>query len=261
MLFTDANVSLIVLVVLMVSVMGFIVTRVMFFTKKAVIKIISFEGGIGAGKSTILSQIKEYINKKKIDNIFIIKEPVDLWERTGILSKFYSDQNKYSGFFQLFVLETLIDILRNKINECLRKKNHKTIYIITERSIESTKWVFAQMLYDDKIITEEEMKCYIYVYGMLENKKYSPNAIIYLNTPPLVCKERIINRNRDGENNIEYNYLEKCEYYYKKMVNFYRESKKVLEIEYNKCDNNFNGKDNICKDNICKDIIDFIKST
>jgi deoxyadenosine/deoxycytidine kinase len=210
--------------------------------------IISFEGGIGAGKSTILSKIKEYVNKHKMDNIFIIKEPVDLWERTGILSSFYLNQNKYSGFFQLFVLETLVDVLRNKINECLRKKKYKTIYIITERSIESTKWVFAQMLYDDKIITEAEMKCYIYVYGMLEYKKYSPKAIIYLNTPPGVCKQRIIHRNRDGENNIESNYLEKCEFYYKKMINFYKENKKVLELEYNNTD-----------EKNCKDIIDFIK--
>jgi deoxyadenosine/deoxycytidine kinase len=234
--------------------------KIAFFRKNATtVKIISFEGGIGAGKSTILSQVKEYINKNKINNVFIIKEPVDLWERTGILSKFYSDQNKYSGFFQLFVLQTLVDVLRNQINECLRKKKHNTIYIITERSIESTKWVFAQMLYDDKIITEEEMKCYIYVHGMLENKKYSPRAIIYLNTPPDVCRQRIMNRNRNGENNIENTYLEKCEYYYKKMVNFYKENKKVLEIEYTECDNS--NKYNSNKEQNIKKIIEFIKST
>jgi len=235
-----------------ISVMGaiaYIVYQV-FFKKPVSVKIISFEGSIGAGKTTILSKIKEYINKEKIDNIFIIKEPVDLWERTGILTKFYSDQNKYAGFFQLFVLETLIDILRNKITECLRKKKNKTIYIITERSIESTKWVFAQMLYDDKIITEEEMKCYIYVYGMEEYKKYSPRGIIYLNTPPSVCKQRIIQRNRNGENNIEHTYLEKCEYYYKKMITFYKENKKILEIDY----------DIANYDDISANIVKFIKS-
>lgn len=236
---------LIVAFIISISVLCFIV----FFKKTINVKIISFEGSIGAGKTTILSQIKEYINREKIDNIFIIKEPVDLWERTNILSKFYSDQKKFAGFFQLFVLETLIDVLRNKIKECSRKKN-KNIYIITERSIESTKWVFAQMLYDDKIITEEEMKCYTYVHSMEENKKYSPRGIIYLNTPPNICKQRIMNRNRSGENNIENNYLEKCEIYYKKMINFYKENKKVLEINYT--ENN--------TEDICKNIIHFIKN-
>lgn len=244
-----------ILIIIAVAVIA-LISYFMLLKKKPNVIIISLEGGIGAGKSTILSQMNEYINKKKIDNVFIIKEPVDLWARSGILSKFYSNQNKYAGFFQLFVLETLIDVLRNKINECLRKK-HKTIYIITERSIESTKWVFAQMLYEDKIITEEEMKCYMYVYGMIENKKYSPRAIIYLNTPPEVCRQRIINRNRNGENNIELGYLEKCEYYYKKMVNFYKENKKVLEIEYTECDNSIKYNDNKAQN--IKKIIEFIK--
>jgi deoxyadenosine/deoxycytidine kinase len=234
--------------IITISVIFFILNKI-FLNNNVQIKIISFEGSIGAGKTTILAKIKEYISKEKIKNIFVIKEPVDVWERTNILSKFYSDQNKYAGFFQLFVLETLIDSLRNKIKECSTKKN-KTVYIITERSIESTKWVFAQMLYDDKIITEEEMKCYMYVYGMAENKKYSPKSIIYLNTPPSVCKQRILNRNRTGENDISDTYLEKCEFYYKKMVNFYKENRKVLEINYS--ENN--------TDEICKNIIHFIRS-
>lgn len=238
------------LVFILAAIVVFFIINKLFLENSSTVKIISLEGNIGAGKTTILSSLKEYLNKMKIKNVFIIKEPVDVWERTNILAKFYSDKNKYAGFFQLFVLETLIDVLRNKIKECSLKKN-KTIYIITERSIESTKWVFAQMLYDDKIINEEEMKCYMYVYGMAENKKYIPKGIIYLNTPPDICKQRILHRNRLGEDDIQENYLEKCYYYYNNMISFYKENKKILEIDYKENDN----------EEICKQIISFIKST
>jgi len=194
------------------------------------IKLISLDGNIGAGKSTLLNNLQEYINKNNIKNIIIIKEPVDIWESTGILKKFYEDKKKYAGMFQLFVLETLIEKLKNAIDNIHDNNNY---YIITERSLESTRWVFAQMLYNDGNISEEEMNSYTYVYNMPINSKYLPDSIIYLNTPPDICNQRIIKRGRPGEN-IEISYLEKCNLYYKKMINnAINKKNKVLEINNN----------------------------
>jgi deoxyadenosine/deoxycytidine kinase len=217
-------------------------------------KIISLDGNIGAGKTTLLNMLKRYITNMNIKNIHIIKEPVDLWERTGILEKFYKDKNKIGAFFQLFVLETLIDALRSKINELTGKYNMH--YIITERSIESTRWVFAQMLYDDGIISKEEMKCYFYVYDSSENKKFIPLSIIYLNTPPEICAERIIKRSRGGENSINDIYLQKTNNYYINMISSIKENIKeknkqpLLEINYNEYDIN--------NEECCNKIIQFI---
>ena len=60
--------------------------------------IISIEGNIGSGKSTILSLLKEEC--KKIDGIIFLQEPVSEWneikDNSGetILSKFYENQEK-----------------------------------------------------------------------------------------------------------------------------------------------------------------------
>jgi deoxyadenosine/deoxycytidine kinase len=212
-------------------------------------KIISLDGNIGAGKTTLLNMLKRHITNMKIKNIHIIKEPVDLWERTGILNQFYKDKKKVGGFFQLFVLETLIDALRNKINE-LSGGGYNII--ITERSIESTRHIFAKMLRDDNIITEEEMKCYLYVYESSENKKFIPNSIIYLNTPPDICAERIVERGREGENSIESSYLEKTNNYYENMIKSIKERgrQQLLEINYNEYD--------IKSEGFCNKIIRFI---
>ena len=212
-------------------------------------KIVSLDGNIGAGKTTLLNMLKRHITKMKIKNIHIIKEPVDLWERTGILNQFYKDKKKVGGFFQLFVLETLIDALKTKINE-LGGKGYNII--ITERSIESTRHIFAKMLRDDNIITEEEMKCYLYVYESSENRKFIPNSIIYLNTPPDICAERIVERGRKGEDSIEESYLEKTNNYYEEMIKSIKTKGKqqLLEIKYNEYDINSEG--------FCNKIIRFI---
>ena len=57
--------------------------------------IISVEGNIGAGKSTIMEKMQELLESKEIG---FMREPVDIWEKMkdphdgeNILVKFYKD--------------------------------------------------------------------------------------------------------------------------------------------------------------------------
>lgn len=216
-------------------------------------KIISLDGNIGAGKSTLLKIINEYIIKYNIKNISIVEEPVNVWESTGILKKFYENKKQNAGFFQLFVLETLVHAIQDKLNK-LNILYNNTHIIITERSLDSTKWVFAQMLYDDGEIPYEIMESYLYVYNKID-KSYLPSATIYLNTPPEICNERIIKRNRDGEI-ISNEYLIRCDNYYKNMIKeiknremFNSKVSSVLEIDGIGTNS----------DIICRRILNFIK--
>ena len=70
--------------------------------------ILSIEGNIGSGKSTIIDYLKKKYNKDNINNeIVFLPEPVDEWEtikdeeNNTILQKFYADQKKYSFTFQI----------------------------------------------------------------------------------------------------------------------------------------------------------------
>ena len=189
-----------------------------------------------------------------------MEEPVKVWESTGILKKFYENKKQNAGFFQLFVLETLVHAIQDKLNTDVFGTgtsadafSSNTHIIITERSLDSTKWVFAQMLYDDGEIPYEIMESYLYVYNKI-NKSYLPSATIYLNTDPTTCNERIIKRNRDGEI-ISNEYLIKCDSYYKNMIkgiktreHFNSKLSSVLEIDGNGSNS----------DIICRRILNFI---
>ena len=59
--------------------------------------IISVEGNIGSGKSTLVENLKTYLTNKEINYVFV-QEPVEIWnticdkEGEPILTKFYRDQ-------------------------------------------------------------------------------------------------------------------------------------------------------------------------
>lgn len=176
------------------------------------VKIISIEGNIGSGKSTIVSYLKQFSKKQFI----FIQEPVDEWssicDKKGesILSHFYRDSKKYSFQFQMMAYISRLNLLRTVIKE------NPNAVIITERCLYTDKFVFAKMLYDKEDMTDIEYTIY--------NKWFSsfiddiePCGIIYIKTTPETCYERIIKRNRTGES-IPLEYLESCHSYHDKWL-------------------------------------------
>jgi deoxyadenosine/deoxycytidine kinase len=121
--------------------------------------IVSIEGNIGSGKSTILKLLKEYFNENK--NIIFLQEPVDEWEKIKdknnitILAKFYENQEKYSFAFQMMAYISRLSLLKKTI-----EKNPDAI-IITERCLNTDRYVFAKMLYDNGKLEDVEYQIYL----------------------------------------------------------------------------------------------------
>jgi deoxyadenosine/deoxycytidine kinase len=46
--------------------------------------LVSIEGNIGSGKSTLVANLKEYF-----PHVILLQEPVEEWNRTGTLKYFY----------------------------------------------------------------------------------------------------------------------------------------------------------------------------
>jgi deoxyadenosine/deoxycytidine kinase len=172
------------------------------------VKIISIEGNIGSGKSTIVSYLKQFSK----NNFIFLQEPVDEWtsvcDKNGesILSHFYRDSKRYSFQFQMMAYISRLNLLRSVIKE------NPNAVIITERCLYTDKFVFAKMLYDKGDMTDIEYTIY--------NKWFSsfiddiePCGIIYIKTMPETCFVRINKRNRDGEN-IPLEYLKSCHDYH-----------------------------------------------
>jgi len=168
--------------------------------------IISLEGNIGSGKSTILEIMR---NKYKDNtNVIFVDEPVSEWNLIkdgdkSILELFYEDKSKYSFTFQIMAyitrLRKLLEVLENNTNKL----------VICERSIYTDKYVFAKMLHQQGYINEMEWQTYNYWFDTFKEKT-KLNMIIYINTKPETCFERIKKRNRTGESNIPMDYLEHC---------------------------------------------------
>jgi deoxyguanosine kinase len=193
------------------------------------ITIVSIEGNIGSGKSTLLETLKTIF--KENSNVLFLREPVDEWEKikdkdgNTMLQKFYANQKEYSFAFQMMAYISRLTILRETVRDIMNKvslnqdkndndKNKKDKYIIiTERSLYTDKFVFAKMLYDQGKI--EDVMYQIYLNWFDEFAKDFPvNDVIYVNTDPTKCYERIHKRARVGEEVIPLAYLTACHDYH-----------------------------------------------
>ena len=157
--------------------------------------IITIEGNIGAGKSTLISMLKE----RHGDKMAFVEEQVDAWTESGILELFYSDPVKYAFKFQCIVIETMMKALEDEI-----KNGDKEIIICDRCPITALK-VFSSNLLDDYILTQRQFD---HLQKMLRGFNH-PMAHVYLRTSPKTCHKRMKMRNRDAETNVTIEYLER----------------------------------------------------
>ena len=129
------------------------------------VKIISIDGNIGSGKSTLMGELKKYFCDNK--NIVFLKEPVDEWSTitdekgVTILEKFYENPSKYGFSFQIMAYISRLDVMRKEI-----RKNPNAIFI-SERSLFTDKLVFAKMLFDSGNIELVNYKIYLKLLRMI----------------------------------------------------------------------------------------------
>jgi deoxyguanosine kinase len=175
-------------------------------------KIISIEGNIGSGKSTLIKMLKDLNNKQ----IVFLPEPVDEWNNivdsngTNILTKYYSDQKRYAFSFQMMAYITRL----KQLMECVYDDD--TI-IITERCLYTDREIFAKMLYDSGLIEDIEYSIYLRWFDFFI-KNVQINKFIYLRVEPSISFERILQRNREGEI-IPIEYLQNCHDYHETWLN------------------------------------------
>lgn len=162
--------------------------------------IISIDGNIGSGKSTFLNLLKE----KYGDVFYFAKEPVDEWldiNGENLLDKFYKDKERWSYTFQNYAYIT-------RIKELSRGLRSDKQIIITERSVNTDKNIFAKMLTEDNYMSKFELDLY---NTWFHHFNIEVIGQIYIRTNLNHCVERIAIRNRDEETTIETEYLTSLE--------------------------------------------------
>lgn len=197
--------------------------------------IISFDGNIGSGKSTTCEEYEQYL-KNEIhtsvgrekeaplfpnitsfeEEVCFLDEPVALWNEVcdengvNILTNLYKNIRANAFKFQMMAYISRLSLLRKAV------KDPKIKLIITERSVETDRNVFAKMLYDTGDISHDEFQIYtLWFDEFLTDVPLS--GIVYIHASPDVCMERIGKRARAGET-IQPDYIQRCHQYHEDWI-------------------------------------------
>jgi deoxyadenosine/deoxycytidine kinase len=179
--------------------------------------IISLDGNIGAGKSTLLAEIR-----KAIPELRVVDEPVGQWTALknesgkNLLELFYEDKKRWAYTFQNCAILTRLKNIKEAVEE-LDANGKGPQVILTERSVLTDKYVFAQMLRDAGEMDALEWELYDSWFSIF-SKQHQVNAIIYLSTSSTTSKDRIHIRNRQGEDRIQLDYLDALDRQHKQWI-------------------------------------------
>lgn len=190
-------------------------------------RIISIDGNIGSGKSTLYDFLREkYKNNKEIG---FVEEPVETWgtivDEAGvpILTNLYKDTHKYAFRFQMMAYISRLHLTRKAV------LSNKYQIIITERSVFTDRHIFAKMLHEDGHISLDEITIYMKWFDEFLDEVY-PSSFIYVRASAKVCQQRVKKRARPGED-IDYSYLERCHLFHEDWLGNMGDNVVVLDAD------------------------------
>jgi len=159
--------------------------------------VVSIEGNIGAGKSTMLKFFEQY------RDVELIPEPVAQWcdvNGHNLLGKLYEDPKRWSFQFQSYVQLTRLQLLKKPTN-CSVK--------IIERSIQNNRYCFLENAKKEGSLSGAELETLFSWYEWLNTHIGLPlDLIVYLRTSPEVAYERLKKRGRKEEAGVPLEFLQ-----------------------------------------------------
>jgi deoxyadenosine/deoxycytidine kinase len=155
--------------------------------------IISISGNIGAGKSTLLKRLESMGHT-------VMFEGINRGAWGGLLKKYYDDPKKYAYLFQTTVLADMAE----QWNVLARAKLGDKI-VFTERSCLDN-MAFTSLIYEDGNMTNDEYATFKRLHALIGT---NPDHVVMLCAKTSTCLDRIRFRDRDGEDKITVQYLDK----------------------------------------------------
>jgi 2-amino-4-hydroxy-6-hydroxymethyldihydropteridine diphosphokinase len=151
---------------------------------------ISFEGNIGAGKTTLVHKIASDFNAKTV---------LERFADNPFLPKFYKDQNRYAFPLEMSFLADRYQQLADDLAQFDLFKD----FIVADYHI------FKSLIFAKITLAEDEYRLYRNLFDIIYKEMPKPDLYIYLyqNTDRLL--QNIKKRGRNYEQNIEAVYLEK----------------------------------------------------
>ncbi|XP_072292417.1 thymidine kinase 2, mitochondrial [Eucyclogobius newberryi] len=159
--------------------------------------VICIEGNIASGKTTCL----EYFSKTA--NIEVLTEPISKWRNVrghNPLALMYQDPERWGITLQTYIQLTMLDLHQTPISAPVR---------MMERSLFSAKYIFVENLYRSGNMPEVDFAVLTEWFDWISTNIHIPiDLIVYLQTSPETCHERLRLRCREEEKVIPLAYIE-----------------------------------------------------
>lgn len=175
------------------------------------IKHIAIAGNIGAGKTTLCTQLSKH---------FGWEAHFESTDDNPYLGDFYHDMKRWSFNLQIYFLNSryqqVLSILRGD----------KTV--IQDRTIYEDAYIFAPNLHDMGLMTSRDFENYFDLFKTMSSQVKSPDLLIYLKASIPTLVSHIHSRGRDYEGNMSLDYLKRLNSRYENWISTYNEGKLLV---------------------------------
>lgn len=173
--------------------------------------IITIDGNIGAGKTSILNYLHTNYN------INVDLEPIDKWK--PYLDNIYLEKKNYFKF-----------LIRIWLDRSWIQEKNKSSLVIMERSPYFIRNTFNKLTYDTELINNNENNIINELYDKTDII-WKSNYFIYLRSSPEKCLNNIYKRGRENEMEISLEYLKNIHEYHEKAYDNLEEKKIVIDVD------------------------------
>ena len=150
---------------------------------------IAIEGVIGVGKTTLARLLQPSFQAEVLLEIF---------EENPFLSDFYSDRERYAFQTQIFFLLSRYHQQRRGVKEALQINP----WLISDYTFEKDR------LFAEVNLAGDELEMYYKVHEALAEKITKPDLVVYLRADTDVLMQRIAQRDRPYERQMEIKYID-----------------------------------------------------
>lgn len=155
-------------------------------------QLITIEGNIGAGKTTLSKLLAEHYNAQLI---------LEQFENNPFLPKFYKDADRYA-----FPLE--LTFLAERYKQLKKQLTNRDIF----QPVTVSDYLFIKSKLFAKVnLPQDEYELYETLFDIIYPNLPQPEILLFLQAPISKLQENISSRNRDYEQDIENDYLQKIQ--------------------------------------------------